>query len=134
MVPALPDDLTAAEQAQLTFLRQVHPSLEIAYGLVQEFVSMVRKREGERLGSWLAPVGGSHIPELVRFGRGIERDQAAVPAFIDESGIALVVVRLKLSRNKGRQKKNACEQFARRSGGDPDPGTAASAQAERRRH
>jgi transposase len=74
------DELTAAEQEQLTFLRQVHPSLEIAYQLVQEFVSMVRKREGERLEAWLDQVRESTIPELLRFVNGIERDKAPIQA------------------------------------------------------
>ena len=100
-----PEDLTATEQAQLTFLRQVHPSLETAYGLVQEFVSMVRKREGERLETWLEQARESHIPELARFGRGIERDQAAVQAALQllySNGVVEGHVhRLKLIKRQG---------------------------------
>ncbi len=47
-----PEKLKPEEQEQLTFLRQVHPSLELAYSLVQAFVEMVRKREGEKLEGW----------------------------------------------------------------------------------
>jgi transposase len=71
---------STAEQEQLTFLRQVHPSLETAYCLVQEFVKMVRKREGLGLEAWLEQVRDCQIPELIRFGTGIERDQAPVQA------------------------------------------------------
>jgi len=74
------DKLTEIEQKQLAFLRQVHPSLETTYQLVQEFLSMTRKREGERLEVWLEQVRESTIPELIRFSKGIERDKAPVQA------------------------------------------------------
>ena len=69
-----------AEQEQLTFLRQVHPSLELVYQLVQEFTTMVRTLQGERLETWLADVRASHISELLREVSGVERDKAAVQA------------------------------------------------------
>ena len=66
---------------------------------------MVRKREGERLESWLAQADGSHIPELIRFGRGIERDQAAVQAALQleySNGVVQGHVhRLKLIKRQG---------------------------------
>ncbi len=75
-----PDVLSATEQEQLAFLRQVHPTLEITYQLVQEFAVMLRRRQGERLDTWLEQVRTSQIPELLRFAGGIERDKAAVQA------------------------------------------------------
>jgi transposase len=72
--------LSTTEQEQLTFLRQVHPTLEITYQLVQEFAVMLRQHQGEHLETWLEQVRTSHIPELLRFARGIERDKAAVQA------------------------------------------------------
>lgn len=100
-----PDDLTAVEQAQLVCLRQVHPSLETAYGLVQAFVGMVRKLEGERLEAWLEQARESQIPELVRFGKGVERDQAAVQAALQlpySNGVLEGHVhRLKLIKRQG---------------------------------
>ena len=75
-----PDTLSATEQEQLTFLRQVHPTLESTYQLVQEFAVMLRTQKGERLETWLEQVRTSHIPELLRFARGIERDKVAVQA------------------------------------------------------
>lgn len=100
-----PDDLTAAEQAQLVCLRQVHPSLETAYRLVQAFVGMVRKREGERLEAWLEQARESQIPELVRIGRGVERDHAAVQAALQlpySNGVLEGQVnRLKLLKRQG---------------------------------
>jgi transposase len=73
-----PYELSETEQEQLTFLRQVHPSFEIVYQLVQAFASMLRACQGERLETWLEQVRASHIRELLRFCKGIERDKAAV--------------------------------------------------------
>jgi transposase len=75
-----PDTLSPTEQEQLTFLRQVHPTLEITYQLVQAFAVMLRTHKGEHLETWLEQVRASHIPELLRFAKGIERDKAAVQA------------------------------------------------------
>ncbi len=75
-----PEKLKPEEQEQLTFLRQVHPSLDLAYNLVQTFLEMVRKREGEKLEAWLEQIRTSQIPELIRFANGIERDKAPVQA------------------------------------------------------
>lgn len=41
---------------------------------------MLRRRQGERLETWLEQVRTSQIPELLRFAGGIERDKAAVQA------------------------------------------------------
>ena len=42
--------LTPKEQEDLTFIRQASPTAELAYGLVQDFLMMVRKREARTLG------------------------------------------------------------------------------------
>jgi hypothetical protein len=47
-----PDELNAKEQEQLAFIRQVHPSLETAYQLVQTFVKMVREQKATDLECW----------------------------------------------------------------------------------
>lgn len=75
-----PTDLEEAEQHQLTLLRQISPTADCTYDLVQEFVQMVRKLEGQRLPLWLERARASQIPELRHFARGIERDYAAVVA------------------------------------------------------
>jgi transposase len=41
---------------------------------------MLRKREGERLDTWLANVQESSLPEMASFAHGVERDKAAVQA------------------------------------------------------
>jgi hypothetical protein len=47
-----PEKLTPTEQEQLSFLKLVHPSLEIAYCLAQTFLEMVRERRSEKLEAW----------------------------------------------------------------------------------
>ena len=41
---------------------------------------MLRKREGERLDTWLAGVHEGALPELESFAHGVEQDKAAVQA------------------------------------------------------
>ena len=53
-------------------LRQVHPDLETAYRLTQDFLQMLHKREGERLDTWLAQVHENDLPELESFAHGVE--------------------------------------------------------------
>jgi len=61
-------------------LRQASKVLDKAYRLVQEFFSMLHKRQGHRLEQWLAKVAKSDLPELHQFARGVQRDKAAVQA------------------------------------------------------
>jgi transposase len=73
-------DLTTEEQTMLTIIQEASATAQTAYGLVQQFLTMVRKREGERLDVWLEAVQTSQIPELQRFALGILRDYDAVRA------------------------------------------------------
>lgn len=79
-----PDDLTDEEQRMLACIRQASVTAETAYGLVQDFLTMVRKREGERLEAWLEAAQASQIPELQRLALGILRDKEAVLAGLTE--------------------------------------------------
>lgn len=72
--------LTPKEHEELTFIRQASRTAEMAYGLVQDFLTMVRKRQGERLESWIEAVQQSAIPELQSFVNGILKDKDAVLA------------------------------------------------------
>lgn len=75
------EKLSEEEQAELQLLRQAHPSLEEVYGTVQRLMAMVRERTGAtELDRWLAEIKESEFEELQSFGRGIERDKAAVVA------------------------------------------------------
>ena len=73
-------DLSKKEQEELVAIRQASPTADTVYGLAQDFMHMLRHREGERLDVWLGQVRASHIPELQRFVRSIQRDKAAVVA------------------------------------------------------
>jgi transposase len=71
-------DLDEKEREELATIRQASETAEILYFLVQEFLQMVRKLEGERLEAWLTAVAASQIEELQRFANGLEQDKAAV--------------------------------------------------------
>src|SRR5581483_3039004 len=73
-------DLTDEEQTHLSALRQASALVETIYGLVQDFLIMVRERQGERLDGWLDAIQASQIPELQSFAQGIQRDKEAVVA------------------------------------------------------
>jgi transposase len=75
-----PDNLDEGERMNLAALRRVHPDLEAAYCLTQDFLQMLRKREGERLDTWLTQVQESQLPELQSFAHGVELDKVAVHA------------------------------------------------------
>jgi transposase len=71
-------DLDEKEREELVTIRQASQTAETIYQLVQEFLQLVRKLEGERLEAWLTAVAASHIADLQRFANGLERDKAAV--------------------------------------------------------
>ena len=75
-----PSDLKKTEQEELTAIRQASPTANTIYELVQDFMLMIRHREGERLDTWLENVRNSQICELQRMVRSIERDKVAVLA------------------------------------------------------
>jgi len=75
-----PADLEDIEQEDLAAFRRLNPSLDTAYGLVQDFLQMMRKREGDRLDDWLRRVHESQLPELQSFAHGVEEDYEAVKA------------------------------------------------------
>jgi transposase len=73
-------ELEMDEQETLITLRQLHPEIDLAYDLVQQFAQMLRTRTGEQLDDWLEKVRASQIREFQGFVAGIERDKAAVVA------------------------------------------------------
>jgi len=75
-----PPDLLAEDQETLTLLRSLHPEVDQAYELVQQFTQMLRTRTGEHLDAWLEKVRASQIRELQGFVAGVERDKRAVKA------------------------------------------------------
>jgi len=75
-----PEHLDEIQREDLAAFRLAHVSLNTTYQLVQDFLQMMRHREGERLDAWLAQVHESGLPELQSFAQGVEQDKAAVQA------------------------------------------------------
>ena len=75
-----PKKLDEAEREDLTAFCQASVPLKKAYDLLQDFLSMVHQREGQRLDAWLAKVAESDLPELQSFAAGVEKDKDAVQA------------------------------------------------------
>jgi len=75
-----PESLDEVEREDLAAFCQASTALKKAYDLVQDFLSMVHKREGYRLDTWLEQVCNSDLSELQSFATGVERDKAAVQA------------------------------------------------------
>jgi transposase len=100
-----PDELNKKEREQVAFIRQVHPSLDTAYQLVQAFVKMVREHRATDLACWLEQVHTSTIAELIRFAKGIERELAPVQAALQlpwsQGVVEGHVHRLKLIKRQG---------------------------------
>ena len=75
-----PDTLDELEREDLATFCQASTTLKRAYSLIQDFLNMVHKREGERLDAWLTTITESDLPELQSFASGVEKDKAAVRA------------------------------------------------------
>ncbi len=75
-----PKKLDEIEQEDLTAFCQASANLKKAYDLLQDFLSMVHKREGHRLDAWLTRAVESGLPELQSFVSGVEKDKDAVQA------------------------------------------------------
>ncbi len=75
-----PNQLEEIEQEDLAAFCQASAPLKKAYDLLQDFLSMVHQREGQRLDAWLARVAESGLPELQSFAAGVEKDKDAVQA------------------------------------------------------
>ncbi|MEP6761730.1 MAG: ISL3 family transposase [Sporichthyaceae bacterium] len=75
-----PETLDAEEQAQLGRLTTSHPDVTMGIALAQEFTTIVRERQPERLDAWLAHSEQSGLAPLMSLANGIRRDYAAVKA------------------------------------------------------
>jgi len=88
----------------LAKLRQLHPEVNLAYNLVQQFAQMLRTRTGEHLNAWLDQVASSKLPELQSFASGIEKDKDAVRAgltwWINNGMVEGHVTKLKLIKRQ----------------------------------
>jgi transposase len=75
-----PLHLEKNEHQALAAIRQASPTADVVDGFAQDFLQMLRRREGQRRDVWLGQVRASHIPELQRLVRRIQRDKDAVLA------------------------------------------------------
>lgn len=75
-----PEKLDEIEREDLAAFCQASAVLKGAYGLLQDFLSMVHKREGHRLDAWLTRAAESGLSDLQSFVAGVEKDKDAVQA------------------------------------------------------
>ena len=68
------------QQSYLTQLCEKDSQIAQTYELIQEFTSMLREREGERLDEWLERVENQGVGELQSFAQGLKKDYEAVKA------------------------------------------------------
>jgi transposase len=97
--------LNEFEQEDLAAFCHASPPLKRAYDLIQDFLKMVHRREGDRLDTWLAQVAESCLPELQSFASGIKKDKEAVQASltwpINNGMVEGHVTKLKLIKRQG---------------------------------
>ncbi len=68
------------QQRYLTQLCDADPQIAQTSELIQEFTTMLREREGERLDAWLSRVEEQGVSELQGFASGLRKDYDAVKA------------------------------------------------------
>jgi transposase len=68
------------QQKYLTHLCEADPQIAQTAELIQEFTTMLRERQGERLDVWLQKVDDQGVSELKSFAQGLKRDYDAVKA------------------------------------------------------
>jgi transposase len=105
-----PERRTDEQLAYLKLLTGEEPAVATAITLIEDFLVMLRRREGARLPDWLAAAEASGSDELVRFAGKRREDRAAVRA-----GLTLrysygqtegQVTRLKLIKRQGYGRAN----------------------------
>ncbi len=68
------------QQKYLTQLCEADPQIREAYELIEDFTTMLRERQGERLDAWLQKAEAQGIAELRSFALSLKRDYEAVKA------------------------------------------------------
>ena len=74
-----PDHLKEQEKHDLSAIR-ISPSIDLAYELSQQFVTMLKERDVQSLASWLSACQMSEISDLVTFARSLELEGSALNA------------------------------------------------------
>lgn len=75
-----PEQRTAEQVAYLECLCSADASIAAADALTQDFLGIVRHRQGERLDAWIEAAAAGEIAEVRRFALGLRDDYAAVRA------------------------------------------------------
>lgn len=75
-----PDKLTPAEKTAIELACQRSPTVQKLYQITQQFVYMLRLRQGQEFDQWVHMVEESQIPELQRFTSNLLKDKDAVVA------------------------------------------------------
>jgi len=74
-----PDHLKKQEKHDLSVIR-ISPSIDLAYELSQQFVTMLKQRDAQPLASWLRACQISEISDLVTFAQSLELEGPALKA------------------------------------------------------
>jgi len=77
------EKLKAEEVAYRERLCTLCPDVAAVYPLAQEFMRIIRERDGAQLDQWLADVQASGVRELKQFAKSLRRDEAAVRGALD---------------------------------------------------
>jgi transposase len=75
-----PEKRSTEQRAYLTQLSATDPAIATTTELAEDFLVMLRRREGERLSAWLDVAEASGIDDLKRFAGKLRTDLAAVQA------------------------------------------------------
>ncbi len=103
--PSPRDDTDRTRLARMVHL---HPDLQTAVNLAQDFAVMLRHRLAERLDAWLERAANSALPAFHRFVAGLCRDYNAVKA-----GLALPWSQGQTEGQVNRLKFLKCQSFGR---------------------
>jgi transposase len=74
-----PEQLEKQEMQTLSLIRKAE-QVEIAYGLAQQFVTLLKARNAQPLSTWLGDCQMSGISDLVTFAQGLEKEGSALHA------------------------------------------------------
>ena len=75
-----PEKRTEEQRAYLKLVAAEDPAIASAVDLAEDFLVMLRRREGDRLEAWLAAAEASGVDDLKRFAGKLRTDLAAVQA------------------------------------------------------
>jgi len=75
-----PEQRTAEQRAYLKQLATEDPAIAAAVDLAEDFLLMLRRREGDRLPAWLDRAEARGVGDLARFATKLREDLAAVQA------------------------------------------------------